>query len=235
MSVNPNMAAHIVNLSKIVDDLSLSVTNIAFNSDSNLTLTQLRAADRYSYIRGGSISYISHLGFISLDQIQMYTGLTEISFELTALPKILPIDFVSELIVDLVVNGRDVTPTMSGQFLLIPRIYLKLGVNNIGIHYINKFNNDGLGCMLFNDLTVTPSQTYIYTQFEPYSAHRMIPCFDQPDLKASVSFNIILTTGWLAVGNQTDSYNGVYSEADYIAHAPFQDQKLLVSKYLTGK
>ncbi len=44
----------------------------------------------------------------------MYTGLTEISFELTALPKILPIDFVSELIVDLVVNGRDVTPTMSG-------------------------------------------------------------------------------------------------------------------------
>lgn len=69
MSVNPNMAAHIVNLSKIVDDLSLSVTNIAFNSDSNLTLTQLRAADRYSYIRGGSISYISHLGFISLDQI----------------------------------------------------------------------------------------------------------------------------------------------------------------------
>lgn len=57
------MSAHVTNLRKIYDDIVLNMSNKAFNGDSNLTLTKIRATDRYSYIRGGSISYISHIGF----------------------------------------------------------------------------------------------------------------------------------------------------------------------------
>jgi len=37
------MAAHVVNIKKIMDDLALKITNTRFNADSNLTLTQVRA------------------------------------------------------------------------------------------------------------------------------------------------------------------------------------------------
>ena len=53
LQANPNMAPHVSNLLKIVDDLTLNLKNQAFNADSNYTLTQIRASNRYSYIRAG--------------------------------------------------------------------------------------------------------------------------------------------------------------------------------------
>jgi aminopeptidase N len=37
---------------------------------------------------------------------------------------------------------------------------------------------------------------YIYTQFEPYEANRVFPCFDQPDLKAKMRLYIISPNNW---------------------------------------
>lgn len=31
---------------------------------------------------------------------------------------------------------------------------------------------------------------YLYTNFEPFDAHRLFPCFDQPDIKAKYSLTI---------------------------------------------
>jgi aminopeptidase N len=154
-----------------------------------------------------------------------YSGLTELTFELTSLPKLLPIDFVSSKINDLVVNGYNVAPLLYGEFLLIPRIYLNLGVNNIAVNYSNQFNNDGLGCLSFIDTSGAgdTSKYYVYTQFEPYSAHRLIPCFDQPDLKATLSLNIILPSDWISVANGPQNYTAVYDEIDYVKHAPSQN------------
>lgn len=58
------MAAHVNNLKKIVDDLTLNIANINFNVDSNKTLTQQRAIDRASVIKAGSINYNCHISFI---------------------------------------------------------------------------------------------------------------------------------------------------------------------------
>ena len=32
------------------------------------------------------------------------------------------------------------------------------------------------------------NRVYIYTQFEAFYAHRVFPCFDQPNLKAEATF-----------------------------------------------
>lgn len=40
LKLNPNMSAHVVAITKIVDDLSLYKNNMTFNADSNSTLTQ---------------------------------------------------------------------------------------------------------------------------------------------------------------------------------------------------
>jgi hypothetical protein len=87
------MAPHVTNLRKIVDDLTLNLVNQSFNADSNNTLTQTRASNRYSYIRAGSITYVSHIAFVAMSSSLDYTGLTEMTFELTSIPNLLPIDF----------------------------------------------------------------------------------------------------------------------------------------------
>ena len=123
----------------------------------------------------------------------------------------------------MVVNGYNVKPLQFGESVLIPQVYLQKGVNNIGINYTSHYNNDGLGCLSFIDTTTTPRKYYTYTHFEPYSAHRFIPCFDQPDLKASVAFNIITPKGYIASSNEVNTYQSDYDENDYISHAPYQD------------
>ena len=73
---DPEKAAHVENMRKIVDDLTLYQRNKTFNADSNKTLSQERAIDRWSWIRGGSVSYTVHIGFVSLKNTRNYTGLT---------------------------------------------------------------------------------------------------------------------------------------------------------------
>lgn len=53
--------------------------------------------------------------------------------------------------------------------------------------------------------------------------------------KAKASFNVIVPTEWMAVGNNSYSYTNAFTTADYIAHAPTQNQNLLIAKYLNGK
>ena len=44
-------------------------------------------------------------------------------------------------------------------------------------------------------------ETYLYTQFETFDAHRMYACFDQPDLKATFAFTVEAPTHWHVVSN----------------------------------
>ena len=48
---DPEKEAHVENMRKIVDDLNLYLVNKAYNSDSNVTLTQARAVERWGWIR----------------------------------------------------------------------------------------------------------------------------------------------------------------------------------------
>src|SRR5205823_5971481 len=44
-------------------------------------------------------------------------------------------------------------------------------------------------------------ETYLYSQFETFDAHRMFACFDQPDLKATFSFTVDAPEHWHVVSN----------------------------------
>ena len=44
-------------------------------------------------------------------------------------------------------------------------------------------------------------ETYLYTQFETFDAHRMYACFDQPDLKAAFTFTVDAPSHWHVVSN----------------------------------
>lgn len=129
--------------------------------------------------------------------------MVEITFTLSSLPKLLPIDFMGQEVNGLIVNGNRIegSAVRTGEYLVIPRALLVAGVNVIGIYYTNSYNNDNVGCLSYVD-SLDSDKQYICTNFEPYGAHRFIPCFDQPDLRAPVTFNVITSNpGWIVACN----------------------------------
>ncbi|MGI8575734.1 MAG: aminopeptidase N [Egibacteraceae bacterium] len=62
------------------------------------------------------------------------------------------------------------------------------------------YQRTGVGLHRFTD--PVDGQVYLHTQFEPFDAHRMYACFDQPDLKAPFTLRVNAPAGWLIVSNE---------------------------------
>jgi len=61
------------------------------------------------------------------------------------------------------------------------------------------YQNIGAGLNRFKD--PVDHKVYLHSQFETFDAHRMFPCFDQPDLKASFTFTVLAPSDWVVVSN----------------------------------
>jgi aminopeptidase N len=61
------------------------------------------------------------------------------------------------------------------------------------------YNRTELGMHRFVD--PADGNVYLHTHFEPFGAHRVFACFDQPDLKAPFAFTMTVPAGWQVVSN----------------------------------
>lgn len=77
--------------------------------------------------------------------------------------------------------------------------------------YVNKYDRDSTGCISFFD----EGKQYTYTNFKPYSAHRVFPCFDQPNLKARMRLTITTPSDWVAVSNEPAESVSVFNAVDF--------------------
>jgi aminopeptidase N len=59
------------------------------------------------------------------------------------------------------------------------------------------YEHTGVGLHRFVD--PVDGAVYLHTQFEPFDAHRVFACFDQPDLKATFTFEVDAPAGWEVV------------------------------------
>ena len=71
--------------------------------------------------------------------------------------------------------------------------------NEIVVVADHVYEHTGVGLHRFVD--PVDGGVYLHTQFEPFDAHRVFPCFDQPDLKATFSFTVEAPAGWEVVSN----------------------------------
>ena len=62
-----------------------------------------------------------------------------------------------------------------------------------------RYQHTGVGLHRFTD--PVDRATYLYTQFEPFDAHRVFACFDQPDLKAPFTLTVDAPAEWKVVSN----------------------------------
>jgi aminopeptidase N len=103
------------------------------------------------------------------------------------------LDFTGSVIEHFSVNGIDREPVWHQNRLQLAPGWLE-PENQIRIRYVNNYDHSGEGFHQFFD--PEDGSEYLYSQFEPFSAHRMFPCFDQPDLKATYELAVTAPAAW---------------------------------------
>ncbi|AZI58301.1 aminopeptidase N [Nakamurella antarctica] len=141
------------------------------------------------------------------------------------------IDFVGDSITSAELNGQplDTSTWTTVEGLALPNLQES---NELRIHAIGEYTNTGEGLHRFVD--EVDGAVYLYSQFETADAKRMFPCFDQPDLKATFSFQVTAPTTWQVISNgatetvtEVPSGSGVANLHTFVLTAP-------MSTYITA-
>ncbi|HET6816749.1 MAG TPA: aminopeptidase N [Mycobacteriales bacterium] len=107
------------------------------------------------------------------------------------------VDITADAITVATLNGERIdTSSFTGKRLQLPPLAES---NELRIVAECVFMRTGEGLHRFTD--PVDGETYLYTQFETFDAHRMYACFDQPDLKATFTFAVDCPEHWQVVSN----------------------------------
>ncbi len=132
------------------------------------------------------------------------------------------LEFAGQRIDRFEVNGRAAEPDWDGQRIALP-VELLSDANEVRVVYENEYDHTGEGFHQFVD--PQDGAEYLYTGFEPYQAHRLFPCFDQPDLKAQYELIVTAPEDWevLSAGRETarEPADGDRSRRSFELTVPF--------------
>lgn len=81
----------------------------------------------------------------------------------------------------------------------IPLTALTAGPHSVEVTADCTYSHLGIGVHRVVD--PVDSQVYLYTHFEPFDAHKVFACFDQPDLKGTFAVTVRAPKAWEVCGN----------------------------------
>ncbi|MFA9445294.1 aminopeptidase N [Egicoccus sp. AB-alg6-2] len=76
---------------------------------------------------------------------------------------------------------------------------LPAGEHELTVVATMAYRHEGKGLHRFVD--PTDDRVYLHSQFEPFEAHQVYPCFDQPDLKTTFTLSVDAPEEWVVVSN----------------------------------
>ncbi|QRP45748.1 aminopeptidase N [Amycolatopsis sp. FDAARGOS 1241] len=94
-------------------------------------------------------------------------------------------------------NGRELGPDAHDGTRV--RLDVRPGGNTVRVAGSASYSRTGEGLHRFRD--PRDGQVYVHTKFEPFAAHTVFACFDQPDLKATVDLTVTVDAAWVVVAN----------------------------------
>jgi aminopeptidase N len=156
-----------------------------------------------------NVGYDLEFDLTQASQSDAFSGKTKIHFELRPgaedLSEKLSIDFYGGEISKLEINGALISTEemhrwFNGHQLNIPIEEFKDGSRHVvSLEWQHPYSQDGNGLYRFTD--PEDQRVYLYTHLEPYSANKVFPCFDQPDLKASYAVQVKAPESWVVIAN----------------------------------
>jgi aminopeptidase N len=94
-------------------------------------------------------------------------------------------------------NGEALPPgSFDGGRLQLPNLAAE---NTLTVSATAAYMDNGTGLHRFQD--PVDDRVYTHSQFASYDAHRVFPCFDQPDLKATYVFQVTAPPDWVVASN----------------------------------
>ncbi len=154
--------------------------------------------------RAARVSEVSYGLEITLDPaLDHFAGSVEIAFQLSDTERELTVDFVEGEIANLIVNGTAVNDAYNGYFVTLPAANLVKGSNTVSMDYTHPWSNDGSGLYRYDDKE--DGNVYVYTDLEHYDAHRWLPHFDQPDIKATFAYTVHAPAGWHVISTKRET------------------------------
>jgi aminopeptidase N len=93
-------------------------------------------------------------------------------------------------------DGRALPGVVRGHRIVLPDD-LPVGTAVVEVDYRNRFDLTGDGFHRFVD--PEDDTEYVYSNFQPFDAHRLFPCFDQPDIKATYQLTVDAPADWSVV------------------------------------
>ena len=115
----------------------------------------------------------------------------------------LTVDFDSGTINAILVNDKPVKWEYNQWFITLAPQLFKDGNNRIEIEYSRPYAKDGFGLHRFKEEKT--ENVYVYTHFEPYKAHRLFPHFDQPNLRATYTIDVVAPSDWSVITSVLES------------------------------
>ena len=108
------------------------------------------------------------------------------------------LDLEAETIHEIVLNGDavDVATSVSGTRVTLSGLRES---NHLRVVADQPYSHTGMG--LHRIVDPADGHVYVYTQCEPYEAHRVFAAFDQPDLKARFRVHVTAPSEWAVVSN----------------------------------
>ena len=109
------------------------------------------------------------------------------------------LDFAGDELTVLSVNGREGNLRQTNGHIIVPGDQLVPGINGMRFAFRSAVAPTGTPLTVYRDST--DDRDYYYTLLVPADAHRLFPCFDQPDLRARFQLVLDLPPDWTAVAN----------------------------------
>ena len=126
-------------------------------------------------------------------------GRVAVSFTRTGSGDVI-LDFRGRRLGAVEVNGQAVArPDFNGAHLRLPASTLSAGRNTVSLAFVADIAPSGASIIRSTDRT--DGNDYLYTLLVPADANQLFPCFDQPDLKARVTFTLRTRPSWTVAAN----------------------------------
>ena len=108
------------------------------------------------------------------------------------------VDCTPERLLEVELDGQplDVATALETR---IPLPELAAGEHRLRLVADMAYQHEGKGLHRFVD--PTDDRVYLHSQFEPFDAHLVYPCFDQPDLRATFELTVDAPDEWVVVSN----------------------------------
>ena len=161
-------------------------------------LTRAEAAQRATIVAG--VSYDVRLDLTSATgEAGTFLSETTARFMAPLVGMSSFVDLDAESVREITLNGRSFDPAVFDAARSRIPLRTLLANNELRVVAECRYQHTGVGLHRFAD--PADGNTYLHTQFEPYDAHRVFACFDQPDIKGTFTLTVDAPEGWTVVSN----------------------------------